>query len=397
MQSKVNKFIKSVLLVTTTMGIMTVTANSSKAATKSYDKLYSTAKKYVGTRYVYGGTTPSGFDCSGYTKYVYKKGVSKTLARTAQSQYNTTSKVSSSKVQKGDLVYFGTSKHSISHVGIYIGNGQMIDSQNRGVIVERVNSPWWNKVGYSRPTKLAYTSGVKYSNESKKMRVKGNHDFYNHVLGDNRYSRKLTHKGSTYKNKIVNINNKGKVDSNGNVYYRASYKGKNIGWVYGTGLDNNATYSSVSTRVKVKGSHDFYSHASGDTNFSRKLTAKGSSYKGKTVTINNRATITNNGNIYYRATYNGKNIGWVYSTGLATNVSYKNVSKKMTVRGSHDFYTHVSGDMRYVRKLSHKGSSYTGKKVTVNNQGKVDSNGNIYYRVSYNGKNVGWVYKTGLK
>ncbi|WP_054671683.1 C40 family peptidase [Lentilactobacillus senioris] len=124
-------------------------------STKTFANVYATAKKYLGTRYIYGGTTPYGFDCSGYTQYVYKKSIKKNLARTAQAQYNSTSKVSSSKVQKGDLVYFGASKRSISHVGIYIGNGNMIDSQNNGVVIEKVNAPWWNKVGYSRPANLA--------------------------------------------------------------------------------------------------------------------------------------------------------------------------------------------------------------------------------------------------
>lgn len=120
----------------------------------TFDKVYNTAKKYKGTRYVYGGTTPSGFDCSGYTQYVFKHSINKSISRTAQAQYNSTKKVSSSNTQKGDLVYFGTSKNNISHVGINIGNGNMIDSQNRGVVIEKINSPWWHKVGYSRPTTL---------------------------------------------------------------------------------------------------------------------------------------------------------------------------------------------------------------------------------------------------
>lgn len=398
MKSKFHQLIKSMFLIGSTLGTMAfVSTQSVNASTPMYDNLYSTATKYLGTKYVYGGTTPNGFDCSGYTKYVYKKGANKTLARTAQSQYDTTSKVSSSKVQKGDLVYFGASKNSISHVGLYIGNGNMIDSQNRGVIIEKVNSPWWNKVGYSRPTKLAYETGVKYNSVSMKMRVTGSHDFYSHVLGDNRYSRTLTYKASSYKNKIVSVNTKGKVDSNGNVFYRATYNGKNLGWVYATGLDNNAKYSNTTMKIKVNGSHDFYDHMSGDTKYSRKLINKGSAYKDKMVDVNCRGVVTNNGNIYYRASYNGQNIGWIYKTGLATNVSYKNVTKKMTVTGTNDFYNHALGDTRYVRKFNQKGSNLKGKTVTVNCQGTVSSSGSVYYRVSYNGINLGWVYKTGLK
>ena len=126
-------------------------ADNASAATKQYSAVYKTAKKQLGKPYVYGAVGPSYFDCSGFTKYVYKKSIKKTLPRTAQAHYNGTKKVSKNKVQKGDLVYFGYSKHSISHVGMYIGNGRMIDAQNRGVITERVYSPWWHVVGFSRP------------------------------------------------------------------------------------------------------------------------------------------------------------------------------------------------------------------------------------------------------
>lgn len=126
----------------------------SSPASNSFDKVYETAKKYIGTPYVYGGTTPAGFDCSGYTQYVYKHSIKQNLARTAQAQYNSTEKVATADTQKGDLVYFGTSKNNITHVGINIGNGNMIDAQNYGVIIEKINAPWWNKVGYSRPTNL---------------------------------------------------------------------------------------------------------------------------------------------------------------------------------------------------------------------------------------------------
>ena len=405
MRNNLHKFIKTAILLTTTLGSMAFAVNEVNAST-SYDKLYSTAKKYLGTPYVWGGTTPSGFDCSGYTQYVYKQSLNKSLNRTAQAQYDSTAKVSNSDVQKGDLVYFGYNTNNISHVGIYVGNGQMIDAQNNGVIIEQVNAPWWNKVGYSRPANLSENSetpetpenrGVKYSNVSMKMRVTGSQDFYNHVLGDSKYTRKLSNKGSDYTNKIVTIDNKGTVDSNGDIYYRCYYNGKNIGWVASTGLDNNAKYNSTTMQVKVNGSHDFYDHMSGDTKYARKLINKGSDYSGKMVDINCRGVVTSNGSIYYRATYNGKNIGWIYKTGLDTNVSYKNVSKTMTVTGKRDFYNHTDRDTRYVRKLTHKGSEYVGKKVTIDCSAKVKDAGSVFYRAYYNGKNIGWVYEPGLK
>ncbi|MEJ6399820.1 C40 family peptidase [Nicoliella lavandulae] len=130
--------------------INTISANAdAEGAHPDYDKIYSAAKSKLGSPYVYGAVGPNRFDCSGFTKYVYKK-ANINIARTAQAQYDTTKKVSRKNLQKGDLVYFGYSKRSISHVGIYVGNGKMINAQNRGVITEKIDSPWWNTVGYSR-------------------------------------------------------------------------------------------------------------------------------------------------------------------------------------------------------------------------------------------------------
>lgn len=126
-----------------------------KPGTATYAKIYSQARKQLGKRYVYGAVGPKYFDCSGLSKYVYKKAINKTLPRTAQSQYNKYKKASTSSRKKGDLVFFGGSKRSISHVGIYVGNGKMIDAQNRGVLTEKVASPWWHCVGYCRPATLS--------------------------------------------------------------------------------------------------------------------------------------------------------------------------------------------------------------------------------------------------
>ncbi|WP_125573128.1 C40 family peptidase [Levilactobacillus huananensis] len=123
---------------------------SASAKTISYSKLHKVAKKQLGKPYGWGSVGPSRFDCSGFTKYVYKKGGSKSIPRTAQAQYNHYKHVSYKHIKKGDLVFFGGSKHSISHVGLYVGGGKMIDSQNRGVVTEKVHAPWWHAVGYAR-------------------------------------------------------------------------------------------------------------------------------------------------------------------------------------------------------------------------------------------------------
>jgi cell wall-associated NlpC family hydrolase len=84
------------------------------------------AASFAGTPYVYGGTTPSGFDCSGFTQYVFNH-VGISLPRTAEEQRQFATPVSNPQV--GDLVFFGSPAH---HVGIYAGNGMMWDSPHTG-------------------------------------------------------------------------------------------------------------------------------------------------------------------------------------------------------------------------------------------------------------------------
>lgn len=119
------------------------TSTASAAQTGNGSAVVERAKQYLGSRYVYGGMSPNGFDCSGFTSYIYKQfGVS--LNRTAAGQYSNGTAVSRNNLQPGDLIMFG--KSGINHVAIYAGNGTIVHAANpsRGVTTDTINSGYYN-------------------------------------------------------------------------------------------------------------------------------------------------------------------------------------------------------------------------------------------------------------
>lgn len=122
------------------------------AASTSVSGVVSVAKQYLGTRYAYGGASPSGFDCSGFTMYVFKQmGISLPHSATSQWQSGAGQKITSTSALKaGDLVFFCDPSRSLgkacSHAGIYIGGGRFIhaSSANSGVIISGLTSGYYN-------------------------------------------------------------------------------------------------------------------------------------------------------------------------------------------------------------------------------------------------------------
>lgn len=124
--------------------------SSSRSGLVSRDvgiNIANTAKKYVGSPYAYGGNSPKGFDCSGFTCYVYKQyGID--LPRSSSSQAGIGTKVNKGDLQVGDLLIFSnTYKSGPSHSGVYIGNNKFVhaSTSKKGVIVSDLNSNYYRK------------------------------------------------------------------------------------------------------------------------------------------------------------------------------------------------------------------------------------------------------------
>ncbi len=115
------------------------------------------ALQFVGYPYVYGGSSPKGFDCSGLTSYVYSQ-FGYSINRTASNQLNNGYAVEKSNLQPGDLVFFrqnGSTKPA-SHVGVYIGNNQYVHASTPGVgvIISDLNDPYISS-GYVGARRIA--------------------------------------------------------------------------------------------------------------------------------------------------------------------------------------------------------------------------------------------------
>lgn len=115
-------------------------------------KIVDVAKDQVGDRYRTGSSGPDAFDCSGLTRYVYKKATGKDLPHSSRAQYGAVKRIKAKEARPGDLVFFF--RNGAHHVGVYIGGGKMVHAKGagRGVKVDPVSGSWYSRSisGYGR-------------------------------------------------------------------------------------------------------------------------------------------------------------------------------------------------------------------------------------------------------
>ena len=117
-------------------------------STTSNIKLFQFVYDWVGTPYHFGGNTRKGIDCSAFTKELYSKVFNLTIKRNSRDIFSMVDPVSKDDLQQGDLVFFKIHSRSISHVGIYLGNGKFAHASSRGVAVSNLDDAYYNRYFY---------------------------------------------------------------------------------------------------------------------------------------------------------------------------------------------------------------------------------------------------------
>jgi cell wall-associated NlpC family hydrolase len=119
----------------------TVTAPSNRVSA-----LFTDVRQYLGIRYRFGGTTPAGFDCSGFVRFMFGRVFDMQLPRSSREMSAIGTRVARSELKPGDLVFFRNARNRINHVGIFVGNGMFVHSSlTKGITSDRLNENYYEK------------------------------------------------------------------------------------------------------------------------------------------------------------------------------------------------------------------------------------------------------------
>ncbi len=138
---------------------ISVGSNNDHPSTQTRQEVVQTAHTLLGAPYLFGGTTPRGFDCSGLINYVFRQAAGLALPRTARQLVRVGKSVRRNQLSPADLVFFKIGRKKSIHIGIYIGNGRFIHAPSSGgkVNIQRLSTKYW-KIRYRGARRLIYGS-----------------------------------------------------------------------------------------------------------------------------------------------------------------------------------------------------------------------------------------------
>lgn len=117
-----------------------------KQSAENIKNLFANVRQYLGIRYRFGGDTPSGFDCSGFVRFMFNKELDVNLPHSSREMATMGARVDRSELRPGDLVFFTNGKNRINHVGIFIGNDTFVHSSlSKGITRDTLNENYYNK------------------------------------------------------------------------------------------------------------------------------------------------------------------------------------------------------------------------------------------------------------
>jgi len=111
-------------------------------------KLFHFVYDWIGTPYRFGGSSKKGVDCSAFTKQLYSEVFNLDIKRNSRDIFSMVSPVSKDELKEGDLVFFKIHSRSISHIGIYLGNGRFAHASMKGVAISSLDDPYYNRYFY---------------------------------------------------------------------------------------------------------------------------------------------------------------------------------------------------------------------------------------------------------
>lgn len=338
------------------------------------------AQKYLGVPYVWGGTSPAGFDCSGLVQYVYKhaQGVNINLPRTTEGQQNVGKQVSMNDLKPGDLLFWQDGSGLVYHSAIYIGNGEYIHAPKPGETVCVQKIQYWRPSFARRILSDEKSISQSYERKEDVKVVDGSLTIWG--------NKNLTQKRgvtANYYNQVVHSQRFYLID--GEEYYSLyGDDGECIGYVNGKAIQRIATDHEEKLRVEAK-NQPIYSSCD-------LISIRGntSDYYGK-ILYAHRYYIVNDKIYYSLFTEGGDWVGYIEDNcmGHVPAEHWENVLVKSDAKGD------LFGDLSLIPKRG-RAEDFAGKEVKIHRYYTV--NGRCYYSVYQNdGQWIGYIESNNIE